>query len=146
MLHADAMQQLEVALLGTPAAKVMDIITMATSSSQVCPSVPSRPSITPAVKASTTLAPPQVPIAGVTPSTEKLPAAEEVGASTSTTDLGSTPAKWCKITPMPLSAKGSHAGSKSTKFPLIIVPELAVLTHTLPEWINHPGGCKHYKC
>ena len=145
LLHADVMQQLEVVLLGTPAAKVLDVIAMVTSSPQVCPSVPSRTSITLAVKSSTTLAPPQVPIAGVTPSSEKLLATEEFRASTLTIDLESTPAKWCMITPIPLLAKGSDVGSEISKFPSIIVPELAVLMHALPEQINHPGGCKHYK-
>ena len=140
------MQQLEVMLLGTPAAKVLDVIAMATSSSQVCPSVPSRPFISSAVKASTTLAPPQVPIAGVNPSPEKSPAAEEVRASTSTTDLESTPAKQHKITPILLPAKGSDPESESSKFPLIVVPELVVLMHAFPEQINCPGDCKHYKC
>ena len=139
-------QQLEVVLLGIPAAKVLNVIAMATSSSQVCPSVPSRPSITLAVKASTTLAPPQVPLAGVTPSPEKSLAAEEVRAYTLTTDLDSTLAKWCKITPIPLPAKGSDAGSKSSKFLSIIVPKLAVSMQALPQQISHPGGCKHYKC
>ena len=143
LLHADVMQQLEVVLLDTAAAKMLEVIAMATSSPQV--SVSSRISIT-SIKLSTTLAPPQVPIAGVIPSSEKSPATEEVRASTSTTDPEGTPAKWHKITPMPLLAKGSDVGSEISKLPSIIVPELAVLTHALPEWINHPGGCKHYKC
>ena len=59
LLHADAMQQLEVALLGTPATKVLDIIAMATYSPQACPSIPSdaTTSITLAVKSSATLVP-----------------------------------------------------------------------------------------
>ena len=136
------MQQLEVALLGTPAAKVLDIITMVTSSPQACPSIPSNAttSITPAVKSLATLALPQVAIAGVTPSLEKSPATEEARASVSTTDLESSPAKWCKIMPMPLPAKGSDTGSESSKFPSIVVPELAVPMHALPEQIKCPGG------
>ena len=119
---------------------------MATSSPQVCSFVLSRTSITLAVKSSTTLAPPQAPIAGVTLSSEKSLAAEEVKASTSTTDPEGTPAKWHKITLMPLPAKGSDVGSEISKFLSIIVPELAVPMHALPESINSPGGCKHYKC
>ena len=32
LLHADAIQQLETALLGTPVAKILDVLTMATKS------------------------------------------------------------------------------------------------------------------
>ena len=127
------MQQLEVVLLGTPAAKMLEVIAMATSSPQVCPSIPSRTSIPLAVKSLTTLAPPQVPIAGVTPSSEKSPATVEARASTLTTDPEGTPAKWCKIMPTPLPAKGSDVDSRVSKLPLIVVPELVVLMQALPE-------------
>ena len=147
LLHADVMQQLEVVLLGTPAAKVLDAIVMATSSPQSCLFIPcnATASITLAVKSSATLAPPQVPIAGVTPSSEKLPAPEEARASTSTTDLESSPAKWHKIMSTPLPAKGSDTSSESSKFPSIVVPKLAVPMHALPEQINHQGDHKYYK-
>ena len=36
--------------------------------------------------------------------------------------------------------------SSILNLPSIIVPELAVLMYALPEQINHPGGCKDYKC
>ena len=137
MLHIDAMQQLEVALLGTPAAKMLEVISMATSSPQVCTSISSRTSLTLAITSSTIVAPPQVPIADVTPgsSSEKSLAIEEVTASASSNCEG-TPTKWCKITLMPLPAKGSDV----SKLLLIVVPKLAVLTHALPEWINCPGA------
>ena len=131
------MQQLEVALLVTPADKMLEVLSMTTSSPQVCTSVSSRTSLILASTSSTIVAPPQVSIAGVTlgSSSKKLLAIEEVRASTSSNPEG-TPAKWHKITPMPLPAKGSDI----SKLPSIIVPELAVPTHTLPEQINHPGA------
>ena len=93
------------------------------------------------------MAPPQVPIAGVTevPVPKKLPPTEAAAsASGPLTSLGPevTHSKHHKIMPTPIPAKRSSI----LNLPSIIVPELAVLTHALPEWINHPGGCKDYKC
>ena len=90
---------------------------------------------------------PQVPIAGVTqvPVTQKLPSTEvaisESRPSTSS-DPEVIPSKCHKIMPTLIPAKSSSIPN----LPSIIVPKLAVLTYALPEWINHPGGCKDYKC
>ena len=91
------MQQLEVVLLGTTAAKMLEVISMVTLSPQVCTSISSRTSLTLASTSLTIVAPPQVPIAGVTlgSSSEKLSATEEVRVSTSSDPEG-TPAKWNK--------------------------------------------------
>ena len=35
---------------------------------------------------------------------------------------------------------------KSTSYPTIVVPELAIPTEALPKQINQPGGVKEYKC
>ena len=133
----------EVVLLGTPAAKMLEVLSLATSSPQAYTSISSRPPLTLVSTSLTIVVPPQVPIAGVTlgTSSEKLSAVEEGKASTSSDPEG-TPAKWCKITPMPLLVK-SHTVSK---LPSIVVPKLVVLTHALPEQFNCPGDCKHYKC
>ena len=80
---------------------------------------------------------------GVTlvPIPKKSLAIDEGRPSTSSDPKG-TPAKCCKILPTPILAKSSIVSN----LPSIFVPKLAVPTHTLPEWINHPGCCKHYKC
>ena len=78
LLHTDTIQQLEVALLGTPAAKMLDILSMATTSQPLGTPLSSKPFHSATTLATTSLmivAPPQVPIAGVTqvkdlPSTE----------------------------------------------------------------------------
>ena len=64
LLHADAIQQLEVALLGTPAAKVLDVLSMATTSQQACTSLSSKsvhPNTTLASTSSTIVARPSCP-------------------------------------------------------------------------------------
>ena len=149
LLHADAIQQLEVVLLGTPAAKVLDVLSLATFSQQAYTSFSSKsfPATTPASTSSTIVAPPQVPIAGVTqvPASEKLPSTEmAVSDSKASTSSGPevTPSKCYKIMPTPIPVKCSSIPN----LPTIVVPELAVPTHALPEWINHPGGHKDYKC
>ena len=82
LLHADAIKQLEVALLGTPAAKVLGVLSLATFSQQVYTSFSSKsfPTTTLASTSSTIVAPPQVPIAGVTQvsASEKLPSTDMV--------------------------------------------------------------------
>ena len=69
LLHADTIQELEVALLGTPAAKMLDMLSMATTSQPLCTPLSFQPfhsATTPATTSSMIVAPSQVPIAGVT--------------------------------------------------------------------------------
>ena len=68
LLHADAVQQLEVALLGTLAARILDMLSMATTLQPCTPTLskPPHPVTTPASTSSMIVAPPQVPLAGVT--------------------------------------------------------------------------------
>ena len=70
LLHADAIQQLEITLLGTPVAKILDILMMATKSQTSSTPLSSR-SLCSATKLLATtpsmiVLPPQVPIVGVT--------------------------------------------------------------------------------
>ena len=142
------MQQLELALLGSPAAKVLDVLAMATQSHTTftCPSSMSLYLTT----ASSVLIPaPSVPILGVTEMAEPM----EVKASTSKTSPPTTlasiqiaPSKHCRITPMPILVTTSRAHSSPSKLPLVPVPKLVVPVHTLPRWINCPRGEKDYKC
>ena len=77
LLHADAVQQLEAALLGTPAAKILDMHLMATTLQPCTPplSKPPHPVTTLVLTSSAIVAPHHVPIVGVTqvPGPETLP-------------------------------------------------------------------------
>ena len=69
LLHADTMQQLELALLGSPAARLWDVLVIGTqhqTTSLCSTSVPLPPSTT----SSTPSSPPSVPIAGITDTEE----------------------------------------------------------------------------
>ena len=142
-MHVDAIQQLEVVLLGTPTANMLEVISLATSSPQACTSVSSRASLTLASTSLTIVAPPKVPIAGVTP----------VQVPKSCWPLRRLEPLLPLIpkAPLPSGTKSHplHCCPRVVMFPnycLITVPKLAVPTHALPEWINSPGGHKHYKC
>ena len=144
------MQQLELALLGSPMAKILDVLVMATQSHTTfaCPSSIPLPSHS--TTASYALIPtPSVPIHDVTETAEPM----EIKASTSKMPPPTTlvsieisSSKCCRIIPMPIPAITSRASSSPSKLPLVVVPKLAVLVHALLEWINYPGGCKDYKC
>ena len=148
LLHANAMQQLELALLGSPTAKVLDVLAMATQSHTTfaCSSSMSLHSTT----ASSALIPtPSVPILRVTEMAEP----REVKTSTSKTSTPTTsvsikiaPSKHHRIIPMLIPATTSRASNSPSKLPLVVMPELVAPVHTLPEQINCPGGCKDYKC
>ena len=83
----------------------------------------------------------QVPGPEMLPSTEVAISKGRPSLSTSS-DPQVIPSKCRRImpTPMPIT------NSSFPNFPSIIVPKLAILMYTLPEWMNHPGGCKDYKC
>ena len=150
LLHADMIQQLEVVLFGTPAAKILNVLMMATKFQPVCTPLSFKllhSATTPlATTSSMIVVPPLVPIVGVTqveksPSTET--AASKVILLTSTSsDPKVIPSKCWRILPTPIPATSSSVLNLLS----IVVPELAILVYTLPEWINFPGGCKDYKC
>ena len=148
LLHADAVQQLELALLGSPTAKILDVLAMATQSHTTfaCPSSMSLHLTTTSYMPIPT---PLVPILGVTEMAEHM----EIKASSSkmpppTTSVGIEIAssKHHRIIPMQIPATTSRASSSPSKLPLVVVSELVVLAHALLEWINCPWGCKNYKC
>ena len=148
LLHADAMQQLELALLGSPTAKVLDVLPMATQSHTTFAHPSSMPLHLTTVS-SALIPTPSAPIPWVTEMVEPI----EVKASTSKTsppttlvDIKSVPSKHCRTTPMPIPVTTSRASSSPSKLPLVVVAKLAVPVHALLEWINCPGGHKDYKC
>ena len=146
----DAIQQLEVAILRTPAAKILNVLTMATTSQPLCTPVSSKSFHTATTPLATTssmiVAPPQVPIVWVT-QVEELPptkmATSKIIPSPSTlSDPKVIPSKCQRIMPTPIPTTSSSVQN----LPSTVVPKLAVLAYTLPEWISFPGGWKDYKC
>ena len=132
----DAIQQLEVALLGTPAAKMLDVLLMATTSQPLCTPLSSKPfhsATTPATTSSMIIATPQVTIAGVTqveesPSTE-MATSKSIQLLSTSSDPKVILSKCQRIMPtlMPTTS------SSILNLPSITVPELAVLMYALPE-------------
>ena len=116
LLHADTVQRLEVALLGTLAAKILDMLSMATTLQPHTPplSKPPHPVTTLASTSSMIVAPPQVPIVGVTqvsgpetlPSTEVAISKGRPSPSTSS-DPQVIPSKCRRIMPTPLPITSS---------------------------------------
>ena len=62
------------------------------------------------------------------------------------TDVEAVSLKCCQIIPVLIPTTASRSSSLPSKLPVVVVPELAVLAHVLPEQINCPGGCKDYRC
>ena len=133
LLHADAVQQLEVVLLGIPAAKILDMLLMAITLQPHTPplSKPPCPVTTPASTSSMIVASSQVPMAGVTqvPGPETLPSTEaaisEGRPSPSTSaDPQAIPSKCRRIMPTPLPITSSSIPN----LPSIVVLKLAIPT------------------
>ena len=147
LLHMDKIQQLEVVLLGTPAAKMLDMLLMATTSQPLCTLLSSKPfnsATTPATTSLMIVAPPQVTIVGVT-QVEESPstgAAASKSLPSTSSDPKVIPSKCQRIMPTLMPTTNSSIPN----LPSIIVPKLVVLMYALPEQINHPGGHKNYKC
>ena len=110
----------------------------------------------PKVYTSTPMAPPPstVPIVGITSS---LPIASVSSGGSEATALDSQEVpKHCCITPTSIQPPESllllsspscpSPSNKSTSYPNLIVPELAIPTEAQPEWLNQPGGGKEYQC
>ena len=147
LLHAEAIQQLEVALLGSPAVHVIDLLSAgwtqtkpAMMTTAIWP--PQAYTLMPSA-----LPPPAVPIVGVTSS-----APVEVSAPVEESPIP----RYHQITPTPiwasepsiLSSSSSSSGlpTKSVSYPTIVVPELTMPVEAYPKQLNQPGGRKEYWC
>ena len=153
LLHADAIQQLEIALLGTPAAKILDVLSMATKSKTSSIPLSAKLLCSAMLLLATTpsmiVLPHQVPVVRVI----KVEEAPLVEASTSKKipspstlahhKVGSS--KGRQIIPAPILITSSKPHDSASKLPSVIVPELVILAYALPEQIKHSGGCKDYK-
>ena len=148
LLLADAIQQLEVALLGSSAAKLLDVLLMSMQhqatplqSTTVPPHPPAASSISPP--------PSSFPIMGVTDIVGLADAKatlSEIAALKPSTETEVMPSKCWHIIPTPITPTTSRSSSIPSQFPIVVVPKLVIPASTLPEQINYPRGCKDYKC
>ena len=145
----DAMQQIKVALSGSQASGLLDLLVERLQQSPL----PMKPNVQlPQVYTlSPPVPPPQtIPIVGVT-----TPMPEE--ASDDETDRGATMApdpqealldssKHCHIIPTPAPILDVPLTSSTSSYPIAVVLELVILAETNPEFINRPSGGKDYLC
>ena len=147
-LHADAMQQLEVAILRTPVANCIEVLAPGLSSScdelvkRVLPAPPLITSVKAFTDTPSALPPVVVPIIGVTDAE-----LQEVPG----TSKGSIAKKrW--ITPTPVEPPTSTApstpkpSSDPISYSVVHVPEMTIPDEWYPEQINLPNASKEYQC
>ena len=144
------MQQLEVALLGSPASGIINLL--AEILSWLPPSM--RQTVqSPHVYTSTPLAPPPstIPIVGITTSmTEKTGDERADKNATMISDPQEAPQnvpKHCHIIPTPVpTPEGPSTSSTSSSCPIVVVPELTIPMDACPEHINRTDGGKDSHC
>ena len=86
--------------------------------------------------------PASVPIAGMTDMegpVEAKASTSKTSPPTTSTDIEAGSPKCHQIIPVPIPTTASRSKSLPSKLPVLVVPELAVPVHALPELINHPG-------
>ena len=147
-LHADAMQQLEVAMLGTPVADCIKVLASGLPSSSEQPVgrvIPAPPLIT-APKAFTHMppAPPPVvvPILGVTDDEPQEVTVTSKGPVTKKRRITRTPVE-PSTSSSPLTPKLS---SDPVSYSVVHVPEMTIPDEWYPECINLPNASKEYQC
>ena len=152
LLHANAFQQLEVAPLASPAAQILNLpaagvmkLALTSQENVILP---------PKAYTPTPMAPPPstIPIAGITGSLPII-SVSSGGSEATALDSPEVP-KHCHIvltliqppesSSLPSIPPSPSPSNKLTKYPTIIVPELAILTEAQPEQLNQPGGGKEY--
>ena len=155
LLHANTVQQLEVALLGSPVFEVIDLLShllvQTTSSTIVASAQPHLHAFT-----STTPAPPptSVLVVGVStastsshvpvvPPVESMSDDDEATPPKAKISRISDDSKCCHITPTLISQLLS---TSLISLPVVVVPELAIPPEAYPECINRPSGGKNYLC
>ena len=139
LLHLDAGQQLEVALLGSPASNLIDIL----AARLLPPTVSTILTVqTPHISTDTQMAPPptSIPKLGLTSSPST--------SSPSILKPAEPPTKHhCMFpTSSPLPATPPSPGPLVNPFLMVVVAELAIPLDVMPEQTNLPGGLKNYQC
>ena len=140
----DAVQQLEVALLGSAAAGLIDLLTERLQQPSYL-----KPNVQPLqVYTSSTSAPPpqMIPTVGLnTPLPEKTSDEKTDRIATMAPHFQEAPpdnSKNCCITPTPASILEVPLTSSTSSYLIVIVPELVILAEANPELVNRPGGAK----
>ena len=156
LLHADAVQQLEVTLLGSPVAHLINVLFAGLGSTTSTPQHQAVPLTQPIATTSASPPPPTVLVIGVTDAPERgaVETTATPSGSKATTPLSSKemiPSKCQCIFPMPIPKPTMTQGPCSPShtlppFPIIVIPELAIPPYAQPEQLNCPGGCKDYQC
>ena len=155
LLHTDALHQLEVALLGSPAANLIDVLSVSlqSMSSMQHQAVPLQPSVTTSMSPS-----PPPSLLWVLPIQKSQMKLQPLQVGVWQPHLSQRRSQHHPSAsiyfPMPIPATTqrscSPSGTLSSGAPfsllLIVVPELAIPPYAHPEQINHPGGHKDYKC
>ena len=144
----DAIQQLEVALLCSPASGLIDLLAERLQPSQI----PTTPNVQhPQAYTTTQMAPPptSVPMVDLTSSSSS--------SAPYVVKMTETPSKQCHIVPtllqpstesfsLPDNPPSPGLFVKPVSFLTVVVPKLAILPEAMPEQIDQQGGVKGYQC
>ena len=167
LLQVDVVQQLEVALIGSPTTQVIDLLSgglmQSTASTSVAMTSTSVTPVQPHPRSYTSTPPapppPSVPVLGIsspTPATVLTMASlsdvvEPVVLETKEAKISDVILHWC-ITPTlagpssTVSTTSLLASTNISTLPIVVVPELAIPDEAYSECINRPGGGKDYLC
>ena len=143
LLHADAIQQLEVVLLGSPALEVIDLLSGRLAQVKIVMLSSAQPY--PCSYTFTPFAPPSasVPVVGVSEvvvcGPSHFPAVPTIKAKSH----GETTLPKANLISQSVSA---YTVYQFNFFPVVAVPELAIPAEAYPVWLNRPGGGKDYLC
>ena len=152
LLHADAVQQLEVALLGSPAANVVELLSAGLEQTK-----PILQTMQPCPQTYTSFPPAPIPM--VVPvlglSTISTPGIEKTEKTTESQDVPVIAPKCHHITPtlgtssapplLSTSSSSSSLPSKASSYPVLVIHELAIPVEVYSECVNWPSS-KDYLC
>ena len=167
LMHLDAFQQFEVALLGLPAAEVMTLLSAGLSKSKPATVTMAQPH--PCTYTATPPAPPpaSASVVGVIESspvpvmvTMESKPEEEIPTTSETMKMkiSNIPApvyKCCQVSttltnpsvsPMPSTSSVMPSICSTVSIPIVVVHELAIPTDAYQEHLNKPGRGKDYLC
>ena len=155
LMHVDAIQQLQVPLLGSPAAEVVGLFSSSLSKSKPVTVVTAQPH--PHTYTATPPAPASVPVVGVSDSSP-VPAMATIESkpdeeilTTSKIKISNIPvpvSEHCRVstTLISLSVSAKSSTSSTAAFPVVVVPELVIPAEAYPECLIRPGAGKDYLC
>ena len=150
LLYANAVQQLEVALLGTPLVQVINILTSRLASSPWL-DTPSQPHPKTCTSTSPSPHPPSNPIMGMSsiipaPTMASTSATLQSMAPTALEDTDPALSQHHEIIPTPIEPSSPNTQWSSETLLVVVVPEFLIWEEAYPEHLNRPGGDKDYLC